>query len=87
MRDHIWFDCDLWIKKHKLPDDEVKQRRWGDPAICDTLNFIPFTLLGVSSLKHLMQEWYEAPINLEAVIEFLRLNPAVETFAWLKLVD
>ncbi|EKM56345.1 uncharacterized protein PHACADRAFT_71216, partial [Phanerochaete carnosa HHB-10118-sp] len=29
-RDHIWFDCDLWIKKHKPPDAEIERMRWGE---------------------------------------------------------
>ncbi|KIP02158.1 hypothetical protein PHLGIDRAFT_41651, partial [Phlebiopsis gigantea 11061_1 CR5-6] len=29
-RDHIWFDCELWIRKHRPPDEEIERRRRGD---------------------------------------------------------
>ncbi|KAF7790784.1 hypothetical protein EIP86_001741 [Pleurotus ostreatoroseus] len=36
---------------------------------------------------HLLQEWRDTPPKMEAVSEFLQLNPAVGTFPWLDLVE
>ncbi|EKM56353.1 uncharacterized protein PHACADRAFT_193970 [Phanerochaete carnosa HHB-10118-sp] len=86
-RDHIWFDCDLWIKKHKPPDDEIAWWGQGERNALRALDLLSPTPPGMSSLKHFLQDWRETPIDLDDVAEFLRLNPAVETFTWLELVD
>ncbi|GJE92813.1 hypothetical protein PsYK624_089700 [Phanerochaete sordida] len=85
-RDHIWFDCELWIRKHRPPDDELDRRRRGVHRR-DALDLGPREPEGADPVEHLLQEWRAAPPSLDDVAEFLRLNPAVGTFQWMELVD
>ncbi|EKM52626.1 uncharacterized protein PHACADRAFT_198672 [Phanerochaete carnosa HHB-10118-sp] len=86
-RDHIWFDCDLWIKKHKPPNAEIERMHRGERGVHAALDLLPPTPPGMSLLEHFLQDWRETPIALDDVTEFLRLNPIVGTFTWLELVD
>ncbi len=82
-RDHIWFDCDLWIRKHKPPDPaDVPAGGWGGP-----LDFRPPTPPGMDAAKHALQEWRSSAPTIKSVSEFLQLNPIVGTFQWLDLVE
>ncbi|KIP08671.1 hypothetical protein PHLGIDRAFT_68979 [Phlebiopsis gigantea 11061_1 CR5-6] len=85
-RDHIWFDCELWIRKHRPPDDELERRRRGEHRR-DALDLVPPTPPGMSSVEHFLQDWRDSPVNIDQVAEFLQLNPAAATFQWLELVD
>lgn len=85
-RDHMWFDCELWVRKHKPPDDEYGgQPRAGRPR--NALDLRPPTPPGLSPAEHRQQLWREAPVNIDDVADFLQRNPAVGTFQWLELVD
>lgn len=86
-RDHIWFDCDLWIKKHKPPDDVLERYRWGDRGVPRALDLLPPTPPGVTLLEHFLRDWRATLIQLDDVAEFLQLNPVVGTFTWLELID
>lgn len=86
-RDHIWFDCELWIRKHKPPDIDERQRTPDGGRRRDALDLHPPTPPGMTWKEHILAEWRETPPDLEDVAEFLRLNPVVGTFQWLELVD
>lgn len=86
-RDHIWFDCELWIRKHKPPDIDERQRTPEGGRRRDALDFRSPTPPGMDWREHILAEWRESPPDLEDVAEFLRLNPVVGTFQWLELVD
>lgn len=86
-RDHIWFDCELWIRKHKPPDMNERQRTPEGGRRRDALDLRPPTPPGMTWKEHILAEWRETPPDLEDVAEFLRLNPVVGTFQWLELVD
>jgi ribonuclease HI len=82
-RDHIWFDCELWIRKHRPPNGGELQgggRR-------DALDLRPRTPPGMSAREHALRLWRDAPPDVEEVAEFLLLNPMVATFRWLELGD
>ncbi|GJE94756.1 hypothetical protein PsYK624_109280 [Phanerochaete sordida] len=85
-RDHIWFDCELWIRKHRPPNDELERRRRGEHRR-DALDLGPREPEGADPVEHFLQEWRATPPSLDDVAEFLRLNPAVGTFQWIELVD
>ncbi|KAI0085340.1 hypothetical protein BDY19DRAFT_996875 [Irpex rosettiformis] len=84
-KDIIWFDCDLWIRKHKPPDlmnpDQQGDRRR------DALDFRSPTPPGMSREEHIIAEWRNSPPDLKDVAEFLQLNPIVGTFQWLDLAE
>ena len=85
-RDHVWFDCELWIRKHKPPDLDENPKRQGAQGR-SALDMRPATPPGMTRREHILQEWrYELP-ELQDLAEFLRLNPIVGTFQWLELID
>lgn len=83
-RDHIWFDCELWIRKHKPPD--LEERGEGGRRR-DALDFRSPTPPGMDPREHHRLEWHNTPPTLEDVAEFLKVNPLVGTFQWMQLVD
>lgn len=83
-RDHVWFDCNMWIRTHKPPEEELERRR--RLGHNDPLNFDMPIPEGDDPVAHYIQEWRKIPPNMEEVAEFLRLNPMVGTFAWADLV-
>ena len=94
-REHIWFDCDLWIRKHK-PEELEQLEREGErgrsrerPArrTRNALDSRSPTPDGMTSEEHANQRWRREAPKMEDIDRFLCLNPLVGTFRWLDLVD
>lgn len=84
-REHAWFDCELWIRKHKPPDkvadEDIPGGRDGP------LDFRDLAPPGEDQDEYRSREWQKKPPKLEDIAEFLTLNPVLATFPWLELVD
>lgn len=84
-RNHIWFDCPLWIRKHGPPAAELERvRRLGRN---NPLDFDEPAPEGVDPVQHFLQGWRNTPQGIDNIREFLQLNPMVGTFEWGDLVE
>lgn len=85
-REHLWNDCELWIRPRPL-DERGPARPRTRTGRAHPLDFREHTPANLTSEEHALAEWRAAPIRLEVVSAFLRLNPAVGTFEWMDLVQ